>query len=154
MKFKFIKANTLDATSLTELSLRSKDYWKYGKQQIEKWREEMTIDSDYIINNQVFKMLNSDELIGFYAYQLGDLKTIKLNYFFLEPKCIGKGFGKLMMTDFLKRMDSTEIKYVFLHADPFAEKFYKNFGFKVVGKLESSIKDRTLPIMKLIINHI
>ena len=38
-----------------------------------------------------------------------------------------------------------------LDADPNAESFYARFGFTQVGQLQSSIKDRFLPIMELIL---
>ena len=53
------------------------------------------------------------------------------------------------MTDFLKRIENSEFKRVIIDADPHAEKFYSGLGFRVIGKLKSSIKDRYLPIMEL-----
>jgi len=36
-----------------------------------------------------------------------------------------------------------------LDSEPKAEKFYAKFGFKFIGQLESSIKNRFLPVMEL-----
>ncbi|AYN02731.1 GNAT family N-acetyltransferase [Chryseobacterium sp. 3008163] len=41
------------------------------------------------------------------------------------------------------------MKKITLDAEPNAKNFYKTFGFQTVGQLESSIKDRYLPIMEL-----
>lgn len=143
------KTNRNDAKSITELTLRSKNYWNYGAEQMEEWRDEMTIDSKYIDENQVYKLVDNEKLIGFYAYQPENTKDIKLNFFFVEPDCIGKGYGKLLMNDFLIRIKNTDCERVILDADPNAEKFYERLGFKVIGKLQSSIKNRILPIMEL-----
>ena len=88
-------------------------------------------------------------MIGFYAYQPENETDIKLNYLFVEPKFIGKGYGTILMKDFLKRIENSNFKRVILDADPHAEKFYSGIGFRVIGKLKSSIKDRFLPIMEL-----
>ena len=138
-----------DAQDLTELTIRSKSYWNYGKEQIEEWREELTITEKYIDENQIYKLIVDNSLIGFYAYLPENETDIKLNYLFVEPKFIGKGYGKILMEDFLKRIENSEFKRVILDADPHAEKFYSRIGFRVIGKLKSSIKDRFLPIMEL-----
>ena len=146
---KIEKANRTDAEKITDLTFRSKDYWNYGDKQIEEWKDDLTISSKYIDDNHVYKLTINDELIGFYAFQAENDKVVKLNFLFVEPKHIGAGYGKRLMVDFLKRIEKTNYEKVTLDADPNAEKFYKRIGFKVVGKLKSSIKDRFLPIMEM-----
>ena len=143
------KANRIDANEITELTMRSKNFWDYGKNQMEEWRDELTITPKYIDENQVFKIIKNDRLIGFYAYQSINSKLVKLNYLFVEPEFIGKGYGKILMKDFLKRIENNKYERVTLDADPNAERFYRSFGFDIIGKLKSSIKDRFLPIMEL-----
>lgn len=147
MKIK--KAHRTDADKLTDLTIRSKDYWKYGARQIEEWREELTVHPEYIDDHQAYKLIVVDKIVGFYAFHPESEKSVKLSFLFVDPKYIGKGYGKLLMNDFLKRIEGTDYEEVTLDADPNAEKFYEQFGFKVVGKLASSIKDRFLPIMEL-----
>ena len=57
------------------------------------------------------------------------------------------------MNDFLKKTKQLDIDKITLDAEPNAEFFYKTFGFETIGKLESSIKDRYLPIMELQIEN-
>lgn len=42
-------------------------------------------------------------------------------------------------------------KSITLDAEPNVEAFYNKFGFKKISELETSIKDRFLPIMELIL---
>lgn len=147
MKIK--KSTSIDAKDLTELTIRSKSFWEYGEEQIEKWKEELTVTERYIDENQIYKLLVDDLMIGFYAYQAENETDIKLNFLFVEPEFIGKGYGKILMNDFLKRIGNSKYKRVILDADPNAEKFYSGLGFRIIGKLKSSIKDRFLPIMEL-----
>ncbi len=53
------------------------------------------------------------------------------------------------MADFLLRIKKTDCEKVVVDADPNAEMFYKQIGFKVIGTLKSSIKERFLPIMEM-----
>ena len=146
---KIEKTILTDAKDLTKLTIRSKSHWNYGKKQIEKWKEELTITEKYIFENQIYKLIVDNLLIGFYAYQPENETVIKLNYLFIEPKYIGKGYGKILMMDFLQRIENSKFEKIILDADPNAEVFYRKLGFRVIGKLKSSIKNRFLPIMEL-----
>ena len=68
---------------------------------------------------------------------------------FLLPEHIGQGFGRILMNDFLQKAGQADIQSITLHAEPHAEAFYKACGFKTIGQLASSIKDRYLPIMEM-----
>ncbi|WP_350290182.1 GNAT family N-acetyltransferase [uncultured Croceitalea sp.] len=142
------RAKKADVKDLTELTIKSKSHWGYGEKQIEEWRGELTITEKYIEENHVYKLIDENSLIGFYAYKPQNKTTIKLNYLFIEPKFIGSGCGKLLMTHFLKLLENSEYQRVTLDADPNAEVFYQKNGFRVIGKLPSSIKNRYLPIME------
>ena len=107
---KIEKAIRTDAKEITELSIRSKDYWNYGEKQIEAWREELTLTEEYIDNNQVFKLEIEKELVGFYAYKAENKDTIKLNFLFVEPKCIGQGYGKVLLFHFLQSIEKLGFK--------------------------------------------
>lgn len=142
-------AKRTDAAQITELTLRSKAYWNYDAKHIEAWRDELTTTAKHIDEHNIYKLVDGDTLIGFYAYYFENKTEINLDNFFVAPEYIGQGFGKVLMLDFLKRIESTKAETIILVADPNAEKFYKHMGFKSVGKRESSIKGRFLPIMTM-----
>ena len=149
------KALKKDAQILTDLTMRSKSYWDYGAEQIMSWKDDLTITTDYIDINKVYKLTNKHNIImGYYSYYFLNDAVIKLDNLFIDPPYIGHDFGTLLMNDFLKRIKSFRFEKVTLDADPNAEKFYHKFGFKTVGKLESTIKNRFLPIMEMKINEV
>lgn len=141
-----------DHSVLTEITRNGKAFWGYSKQQLEIWQPELTITSKYISENETYQLVFDDEIIGYYAYiKLGE-RHLKLDYLFLFQQFIGKGFGQLLLTDFLKRAKDLNTIDIILEADPNAELFYKKFGFVTYDQRESSIKERFLPLMKLDFN--
>jgi len=149
---KIEKAIKSDSPDLTELTIRSKAHWDYSKEQINDWRDDLTVSESYITENEVYKMSNGNLLIGYYSFFNVNDAEVKLENLFIEPQFIGKGFGKLLMTDFLERAQKTKCDCITLDADPNVEQFYQHFGFRTIGQLETTIKNRFLPIMKLSLN--
>jgi len=149
---KIEKATIQDSKLLTELTIRSKSYWDYGQKQIEAWKSELSVPETYIVEKNVYKLTNNNTIIGYYSFYELNQSDVKLENLFVDPESIGKGIGKRLMVDCIKRVKNLSYTKIILDADPNAENFYKKLGFTVIGKLETSIKNRYLPIMELLIN--
>lgn len=144
------KAHHNDDKILTEITKRSKAYWGYSKEQIEIWSQFLTVSTIYIETNSVYKLVADDTIVGYYSFLYDDKQTIKLDNLFVLPEFIGKGFGGILMNDFLiKVKKDTEVNKITLNSEPNAEMFYNKFGFVKVGQIETSIEGRYLPIMEL-----
>ncbi|SKC12216.1 Acetyltransferase (GNAT) domain-containing protein [Soonwooa buanensis] len=148
---KIEKAHIDDHEILSEIAFKGKSYWNYGEEQLEAWRDNLTISKDYIKENKVYKLVELDKTIGFYSLILIDKSTIKIDFLFMFPEFIGKGIGKFLLESSIETAKKMKIKRIVLDADPNAEAFYKHFGFVTYEKMESSIKNRFLPKMELII---
>lgn len=145
------KAITTDHEILTEITKKSKAFWGYSEEQIEIWSEFLTVSQHYIANNEVYKLSIKDQIIGYYSFLNGEENSIKLDNLFVLPEFIGKGFGRLLMEHFLLKIKKTNANKITLHSEPNAESFYSKLGFVKTGQIETSIKDRFMPIMELII---
>ena len=144
-----IKKSTSELhVKLTEISLISKKYWNYSDEWMEIWKDDLTIIENFITNNYVYHLENDvNEIVGFYAFVKFD-NYIELDSLFVSPEYIGKGFGNLLMTDFLSKVREIDFNYKKLKAEPFAEIFYKKYGFETIElQLSSKIENRYLPIM-------
>lgn len=146
---KIEKATQNDHEILTQITKKSKAYWGYSEEKIEKWNNNLTISQNYIQTNSVFKLLINNTIIGYYSYINKQENTVKLDNLFILPDYIGKGFGKYLIQDFLIRMRDNNYKKVTLDSEPNAEKFYQKMGFKKIGQFETSIKNRFMPIMEM-----
>ena len=142
------KADISDADILSDLTIRSKSYWNYSEAQIRKWKSDLSITTEYISKRKVYNLIERNQILAYYAYFSLGKEQVKLDNMFIHPDFIGRGFGKLLMNDFMNRAKSTGFKKVILDADPNAKDFYKKLGFSVTGKKETSIKNRFLPIME------
>ncbi len=144
-----VKAELDDHEILTDITRKSKKYWGYSDVQMRKWTDLLTITTEYIALNTVYKLLVDNSIIGYYSYFSLDENTIRLDNLFVLPDYIGCGIGKVLMTDFLDKIKVKQAHRIILDSDPNAASFYEKFGFIQVGKIQSSISDRFLPIMEL-----
>ena len=143
------KAIPGDHEILTQITKKSKAYWGYSNEQIEDWSPFLTVTEEYIETNSVFNLMLDNEIVGYYSFFHESENSLKLDNLFVLPDFIGKGFGKLLMNDFLVRLQDLSVQKVVLNSEPNAESFYIKFGFVKIGQIETSIKDRYLPIMEL-----
>ena len=146
---KIEKAIPNDNYILTELTKKSKAFWGYSEQQILKWNDNLTISKVYIENNNTFKLSIENKIIGYYSYIIYEENFVKLDNLFLLPSFIGKGFGNILINDFLKRIKQEGFEKIVLNSEPNAERFYLKFGFIKIGETETSIKNRFMPIMEM-----
>ncbi|NOQ71824.1 MAG: GNAT family N-acetyltransferase [Crocinitomix sp.] len=143
------KAMKMDADILTDLTFRSKAFWNYSPEQLHAWKVELAITTDYVLENEVFVLLLKSKVIGYYSWLVHDNDTVELGNLFIDPPCMNKGNGKILMNDFLERVKSSGKKKIRLFSEPQVEKFYGQFGFQTIGQHQSSIEGRFLPIMEL-----
>jgi N-acetylglutamate synthase-like GNAT family acetyltransferase len=143
------EANITDNEILTSITKKSKAYWGYSAEKIQKWDKNLTISQDYIRDYNVFKLIENGLIIGYYSYVFKDEKVIELDNLFILPEHIGRGFGKYLLLDFLNRIKETGIEKITLDSEPNAEDFYAKMGFVKVGEFETSIKNRFMPIMEM-----
>lgn len=143
------KAIPGDHEILTQITKKSKAYWGYSNEQIEDWSPFLTVTEEYIETNSVFNLMLDNEIVGYYSFFHESENSLKLDNLFVLPDFIGKGFGRLLMNDFLVRLQDLSVQKVVLSSEPNAESFYIKFGFVKIGQIETSIKDRYLPIMEL-----
>lgn len=143
------KATIEDAKILTDITKKSKAHWGYSNEQMESWSSQLTIATNYIGTNEVYKLVMNDLVVGYYSYVILEENVVQLDNLFLLPEYIGLGLGTFLMSDFLDRCKALKFQKVVLEADPNAENFYKKHGFKTIGQIDTSIKDRFLPIMEL-----
>ncbi|MDJ0856790.1 MAG: GNAT family N-acetyltransferase [Desulfobacterales bacterium] len=154
------RALASDAVILTELSFASKRYWGYPDAYFDRWSPELTIDGDYICNNDVFVYEINRTIVGYYAIvelredvMVSGVKLVKgfwLEHMFVAPRHIGRGIGRQLFNHLRQRCRARGIDALGILADPNARGFYARMGCEYVGEYPSTIEDRTTPFLRLV----
>ena len=141
-----------EATLLSDLAMRSKAYWGYSNEFMEKCRDELSVQA-FDIENRNFQYLVGElnnEIVGFYALERLSQLELELEALFVEPKEIGAGIGGALIRHAKKRAAGLGGQVLKIQGDPHAEKFYRAAGGVLTGTQESaSIGGRYLPMFEI-----
>jgi GNAT superfamily N-acetyltransferase len=98
-----------------------------------------------------FVVLERAEIvIGFYALALQSGRAAELEALFVEPRFIGKGFGRVLLEDAKSVAATLGATLLIIQGDPNAERFYLAAGGVLSGTRESgSIPGRFLPMFEI-----
>tara|TARA_R110002073_G_scaffold30414_8_gene94855 strand:- start:297 stop:785 length:489 start_codon:yes stop_codon:yes gene_type:complete len=146
------QAEPHESGALTDLAMRSKAYWGYSDEFMETCRAELSVSPDDIRdpNFEYFVCEIGKILIGFYAMEKITKKQYELSALFVDPDCIGKGFGKILLDHAKKALLDRNARSLLIQSDPNAEKFYLSAGGVKTGVRESeSIPGRFLPEFRI-----
>lgn len=138
--FNIRRAIATDSQLLSDIAYNSEAYWGYDFDYMEKFRSFYQVTEDFINNNETYVLENQNRAVGFYGL-LEDDKGISLEYFFIEPKSIGKGYGKLLwkhLVDFT--CENSGIDEFVIITSPQAKEFYLKLGAVSLGEVESLLK--------------
>ena len=149
------RANGNDSEKLTGLSITSKMHWNYSGEDMDIFRTELNIDSDYIHNNEVWVLEDREGLVGYYSYKFRDNElnykgfVLKqgywLDHMFIAPIHMGQGYGRLLFKDLQIRLAQNEISELMILVDPNSKGFYEKMGCNYIREYPSSIPGRTIP---------
>ncbi|MEG0772813.1 GNAT family N-acetyltransferase [Clostridium sp.] len=138
-------ANVCDSKVLTNLAIRSEAYWGYDFEFMENFKAIYKVSEEFISNNPTFIMKEDENIIGFYGLLI-EKSGIALEYFFIEPKYIGKGYGKELWKHVMKTCESLDVVEFEIVTSPQAKDFYIKLGAKLQGEVESLVaKGRIIP---------
>lgn len=139
-----------EVESLTNLSTRSEAYWGFDDEYMDRFKVLYKITKECINDNLTYVMHDEDKIIGFYSImQKG--KKASLEYFFIEPEFIGKGYGKLLWNHMITIGTRLCIKQIEIVTSPEAKEFYIKMGAIEGGIVESIVKKGRI-IPKLLYN--
>ncbi|HEX2786390.1 MAG TPA: GNAT family N-acetyltransferase [Ignavibacteria bacterium] len=155
MNLVYRKASETDYNELTNIAITSKKNWGYTDEEMILWKDELTINSSYISNNIVYKILNGNILIGFYAIRFNsEFDCPELDHLWLLPDFQNKGFGKIIFKNIIKKIMTMNQSRFIVISDPNSNGFYEKMKGEVIEKKESKIKNRYLSIYQFDITRI
>lgn len=138
--FNIRRAMALDSQILSDIAHNSEAYWGYDFEYMERFRSVYQVTEDFINRNETYILKNQNRIVGFYGLVENE-QVNSLEYFFIEPKSIGQGYGKLLwkhLLDFTcKNLRINEFEII---TSPQAKEFYIKLGAVCLGEVESLLK--------------
>lgn len=143
-----------EASTLSELALRSKGYWGYSADFLEACRAELTVTPQRCASGGVTVAVRDDRILGFHVLE-GSPPDGELAALFVDTDVIGTGIGGQLLRHALGSAVQQGFRTLSLEADPGAEGFYLRYGAVRVGEVASgSIPGRLLPHLRFeLITH-
>jgi len=128
-----------EADSLTNIAIKSEAYWGYDFDYMEKFKFFYKVTEEFISKNSTFLLEEDKNIIGFCGVLIENDVTY-LEYLFIEPKYIGKGYGKLLWNHLVEYCKITGLKELSIVTSPQAKGFYVKMGAVPCGEVESLLK--------------
>lgn len=130
---------------LTDIAAASEAYWGYDVNFMESFRSLYRVTEEFIDKNPTYVIGNDSGIIGFYSLAAGENET-SLEYLYVEPKSIGKGYGRVLWNHMIETCSDMGIKKIVFVTSPQAREFYIKMGAVLIGEVDSLvIKNRKIP---------
>ena len=143
---KYINANVEDAKLLSSISYSSKKFWGYSDELMNLWKSDLEISNEYILENNVVKVFDEENFLGFFSIKLDEEQNAELDHLWLKPENIKRNYGRQIFNYIMHDLAKKGFSKVTLIAEPNATGFYQKMNGKVVGKFQSKISGRFLDI--------
>ena len=147
------RARPEESRLLTELAVRSKAYWGYDDSFLESARKELEFQAGkFLPDFHVYILEAQGEPLGYFSLISVDSNTVELHDLFIDPRYIGKGYGKELWGYAVNLAWNLGFSRLVLTTDPHAEPFYARQGAVRIGEKASPLRyDLTLPVMEYIL---
>ncbi|RZJ70563.1 GNAT family N-acetyltransferase [Flavobacterium sp.] len=140
----YIKADSEDCEMLSKIAKHSKQNWGYPIDRMLLWNDDLTLTSDYISQNHVYKIYDQSQLIGFYSIIDGEIPEV--DHLWLTPENQRKGYGSSVFAQIRKTIQQLGKPVFQLIAEPHAKGFYDKMNGIAKSRFESKIPGRFLEI--------
>lgn len=130
-----------EAAALTALVMRSKAYWGYGPEFLAACAPELRIREEELVLRRIAVAENGrGEALGLASLEDagghgGDTegaedtsRTVRLGLLFVDPPAVGRGLGRLLYQDAVRRAAELGFRRLLIDADPHAAGFYRAMG--------------------------
>jgi ribosomal protein S18 acetylase RimI-like enzyme len=148
---KIRQAMSGESKKLSELAYASEAYWGYDQVFMNAFRAKYGVSEDQIKSGLVCVLEDGDLMVGFfYMERLGDLGD--LEFFYIDPQFIGKGYGQVLWRELMAFCRAHDIKEIELVTSPQAVGFYEKMGAVVVGQVASQLREgRLIPKLRAVV---
>lgn len=146
--YHILAAEGHEASELSRIAIESESYWGYDSDFMDKFKIIYQVTKEFIRKNPTFILYENDKIVGFYALLIKAEGTT-VEFFYIQPQCIGKSYGEKMWKHLAAYCKGHNIEEVTLVTSPQAKGFYEKMGAIQIGEVESTLKNgRKIPELK------
>ena len=147
-----VAARGCEASELNRIAIESEAFWGYDSDFMDKFKVSYQVTEEFIRKNPTFILYECHKIIGFYSLLINPQEST-IEYFYIQPEYIGKGYGKKMWNHLANYCKAHNINELTLVTSPQAKEFYEKMGAIQIGEVESILKkDRLIPLLKCTFN--
>jgi GNAT superfamily N-acetyltransferase len=136
-----------EAEALSSLARRSKAYWGYGVEFLERIDALLTFTAADFEAGPIWVLELDGELSGVYQI-VGRPPEGELSDLWLDPNVIGRGFGGRLFRHALRTAALDGFESLLIESDPNATRFYLAMGATHVGHRRSAA-GRWVPLLRI-----
>ncbi|MFE0605071.1 GNAT family N-acetyltransferase [Streptomyces sp. NPDC058892] len=126
-------ARAAEAEALTALVMRSKAHWGYDRGFLAACAPELRIRPDEVAARRIVVAEDPQGAVLGLASLEGAAPLARLGLLFVEPSAIGRGVGRLLYRDVLRRAVDLGVRRLVIDSDPHAAGFYRAMGAVAVA---------------------
>lgn len=142
-------AEPSEAGALTDLAMRAKAHHGYDAAFMAAVRPILTVTAEQIETAPVFVLEEGGAVAAFYALKPRGGSEVELDFLFVDPSAIGRGFGSILWNHAVAYARSMGHATMVIESDPYAEPFYRARGAVRIGETPSdAVAGRTLPLLR------
>lgn len=138
-------AHIEDLPYLNELMRASKQHWGYDESFMNKYMLTFGLSEPYLNQGMIFAAFEENTLIGFYSFRYHPDSQLELDCFFIHPRVIQQGKGKVLWRSCVKKATEYGEKQFILWSDPNAVQFYFKMGCVKIGERQSPMMPGRYP---------
>ncbi|MFJ5633551.1 GNAT family N-acetyltransferase [Streptomyces goshikiensis] len=117
-----------EAEALTALVARSKAYWGYDAEFLASCAGELRVRGAQVAARRIVVAEDADGAVLGLASLEGRAPRGELGLLFVEPAAMGRGVGRLLYRDALRRAAELGVRRLLIGSDPHAAGFYRAMG--------------------------
>ena len=142
-----------DLPVLNKIIKASKMHWGYPSEWWDHWEKDTLLKEPDFTTGFIFVLELDNSIEGVCTIfeeknHYGIEHLYEIEHLFIRPSTIGKGLGKTLLAESLRRAITKE-KPVVVVADPNALSFYQKQGFFQFSQVASKPAGRYLPVLKM-----
>ncbi|WP_040192942.1 GNAT family N-acetyltransferase [Clostridium culturomicium] len=145
--WKIRSASSKEDEILTSIAAESEAYWGYDEEFMEIYKIIYNVTSEIISENLAYVLEDEGDIIGFYVV-IQEAYLGEVEYFYIKPRYMGKGYGRIMWEHMIDLCESFGILEIELVTSPQAKEFYINMGAVVVSEVLSQVNSRKIPKLR------